>query len=72
MTTAPSDPDHVERLALTVEQAARAIGVSPRKFRELLLNKDAGIPVVRLGRRLVVPKNALQEWLANSVGKQVG
>jgi hypothetical protein len=63
-----------ERLALSVPEAAKAIAVSERLFRELLPE----IPHCRLGNRVVIPVAPLGEWLRkqaqedqNVVGKAV-
>ncbi len=48
-----------ERLALTIKEAADAIGVSERTLRDLLPE----IPHTRLHRRVVIPIELLREWL---------
>ena len=55
----PPHPDLSQRLALTVEEAAAAIGVSERHFRSMM----SDIPHVRLGTRVLVPLDLLREWL---------
>jgi excisionase family DNA binding protein len=47
------------RLALSLAEAARALGVSERHVREILPD----LPHVHLGRRVVIPVDALREWL---------
>jgi excisionase family DNA binding protein len=47
------------RLALSLAEAARALGVSERHVREILPD----LPHVHLGRRVVIPVEALREWL---------
>lgn len=51
-----------ERLTLTVEEAAELLGIS----RALAYNlaKRGDLPCVRLGRRLIVPREALERLLA--------
>lgn len=50
-----------ERLVLTVEEAGKLLGVSkPHAYK---LVREGQIPVIRLGRRVVVPKLALQKFL---------
>lgn len=51
-----------ERLVLTVEAAGRLIGVS--RATAYLLAKQGKLPVLRLQRRLVVPKAALEKMLS--------
>ena len=48
------------RLALTVAEAAEAVGVSERHLRSLLPE----IPHTRLGERVVIPVKAFEEWLS--------
>ena len=48
-------------LALTVPQAARACGVGERLLWRFIANHE--IPVVRLGRRVVVRREALDQFL---------
>lgn len=48
------------RLNLTVDQAAIALGVSPRTVRSLIARKE--LPVIRIGRRVLVSFEALAEW----------
>ena len=47
------------RLALTVPEAAAAMGVSERHLRSMLPE----IPHVYLGGRVVIPVEPLREWL---------
>jgi hypothetical protein len=63
-----------ERAALTIPEAARAVGVSERLIRNLLPE----IPHCHLGNRVVIPVSLLVEWLRkqaqeeqNTVGKAV-
>ena len=48
-----------DRLALTVPEAAAAIGVSERHLRTLLPE----IPHCHVGARVVIPVEPLREWL---------
>ena len=50
-----------ERLTLTVEEAGRLLGISRGQAYEMA--RTGGIPVVRFGRRLVVPRKRLIEML---------
>lgn len=50
-----------ERATYTVEQAAALLGISRNHAYELVARGD--LPVIRLGRRLLVPKAALQKKL---------
>ena len=57
-------PELSERETLTVAEAAEQIGVS-RNFAYAMIH-DGEIPHLRLGRRIVVPKSALKNWLATA------
>jgi len=50
-----------ERLTLTVEEAAAALGISRSFAYEAVYRKE--IPHVKIGRRILVPKAALQRML---------
>ena len=52
-----------ERLTLTVEEAARALGVSRAHAYELAARGE--IPTLRLGRRILVPREALVRKLCH-------
>lgn len=56
---------NTERLLLTVEEAARQLNIG-RTFAWELVRKGE-LPVVRLGRCVRVPRQALQEWLGRRV-----
>ena len=51
----------VERLALSVDEVAERLGVHPSFVRRLI--EQGRIPAVRLGRRVLVPVEGLQEVL---------
>lgn len=50
-----------ERLVLTVEQAAHALHIGRGLAYELA--RTGGLPVVRLGRRMVIPRARLEAML---------
>jgi len=52
----------VEKIALTVQEVAVAIGISDRRVWDLI--NVEGFPVVRLGKRVVIPVDGLRQWLA--------
>lgn len=52
----------MERQTLTVEEAARALGIGRGSAYEAVRRGD--IPSIRVGRRLVVPRAALDRLLA--------
>ena len=49
------------RMTVTVEEAAEILGIS-RAFAYTLVRKEE-LPCVRLGRRLVIPRRALERLL---------
>ena len=52
------------RMTLSVGEAAEILGIS-RAFAYKLVKKDE-LPIVRLGRRVVVPRRALERLLSSS------
>lgn len=50
-----------DRLTLTVEEAARLLGISRALGYELVAEGE--VPSIRLGRRIVVPRRALDTLL---------
>ena len=50
-----------ERLTYTVEEAAELLGVS--RGSAYLAAREGELPTLRLGRRLLVPRRALEEML---------
>ena len=52
-----------DRLALTLSESARALGISERHLRSCLHE----IPHTRIGRRIIIPVDTLREWLNERV-----
>ena len=52
-----------ERLTLTVEEAAKLLGIGRQLAYDRV--KTGDIPVIKIGRRLVVPRRALEKLLFN-------
>jgi excisionase family DNA binding protein len=50
-----------EKLALSVEEAGAVLGISRDLAYDLVARRE--LPSVRLGRRIVVPRRALEETL---------
>ncbi len=50
-----------ERLTLTIDEAAEALGIS--RNTAFARAKTGELPVIRLGRRLLVPRKALDAML---------
>jgi excisionase family DNA binding protein len=56
------DPSHdAHRLTVSVEEAGRLLGIS--RGAAYARAGDGSLPTVRLGKRLLVPKGALQKML---------
>jgi excisionase family DNA binding protein len=49
---------------LTIEEAAEAVRISRRHLHKLMAEGD-GPPVIRLGRRKLIRREALNQWLLN-------
>ena len=65
---AKENQNQTQRLVMTVEEAAEALGIS--RATAYMLANTGRLPVIRISdRRLIVPKKALDELLA-SVNKQ--
>ncbi len=54
-------------LFLNAKTLAKLLGVSVSSSYELMHEKD--FPVIRIGSRLVVPKDKLQLWIDSKTGK---
>ena len=61
-----------DRLTLTIEEAAARLGISRKHAYELAASDRLPVPTIRLGRRLVVGKAALERVLAGKAGRRVG
>ena len=57
-------------LFLNAETVAKLLGVSPSTGYELMNEK--GFPVLRIGSRMVVPKEKFREWVEANVGGGAG
>ena len=62
-STDPTSRQLSSRLALTVAEAAEALGISERTLRDHLHD----IPHVYFGRRIVVPVRDLRDWLSRQI-----
>jgi excisionase family DNA binding protein len=50
-----------KKKALSVREAAEALGVSERLVRTAI--DDGVLPALRLGRRILIPMDAIDAWL---------
>lgn len=57
-------------LFLNAETVAKLLGVSPSTGYELMHEK--GFPVLRIGSRMVVPKEKFREWVEANIGGGAG
>ena len=55
----------MEKATLTVVEAAKYIGLGKTKVYELV--KERVVPSIRIGRKILIPKVALDQWLLNQV-----
>jgi excisionase family DNA binding protein len=60
-------PRTVEPITFTIEETAVLLGVGKTLAYELANRGE--LPAVRLGRRLVVPRRALEEWLVSRTSR---
>lgn len=54
-------------LFLNAETAAQLLGISISSMYELM--HERGFPVLKIGSRLVVPKEKFRAWVEQNVGK---
>jgi excisionase family DNA binding protein len=52
-----------ERLLLGVAEAAKLLGISRNLAYELI--RQGRLPHLRLGRRILIPRKGLEEWIAS-------
>ncbi|MDP9441136.1 MAG: helix-turn-helix domain-containing protein [Actinomycetota bacterium] len=58
-----------QRLTLSVEEAANVLGISRALAYELVRRGE--LPRLRLGRRVVVPRKALEDFIGAAHGREV-
>lgn len=56
----------MEKLTMTVEETGKVLGVSRPVAYEL--TKREGFPTVRVGRRILVSREGLRQWLLKEAG----
>ena len=54
-----------EKLTLSVEEAGKLLGVSRQVAYQLIHRAD--FPTLHIGRRILVPKKQLEEWMDRNV-----
>lgn len=55
----------MEKLTYSIPEAAETLGISKSYAYELV--KQGRLPVLEIGRRKVVPKDFLEEWIQKNV-----
>ena len=70
MTAPTPQPDHfsvepIPRLSFRPAEAAKSMGISGRLLSTLIADRSSGIPVVRLGRAVLLPIAELKLWLGD-------
>ena len=55
-----------EALLLTVREAAKLLRISPNLAYELVA--QGRLPHIRLGRRILIPRHGLEQWIAQEAG----
>lgn len=65
MTNASEVPTPIN---FNVQEAAAALRVSPRMVRKLIARRE--LPVVRIGRRVLVPRDGLADWNRSRMDSQ--
>ena len=55
----------IEKLAVSVEESGKLMGVSRQVAYKL--SRRADFPTLRIGRRVLVPRKQLEEWIERNV-----
>lgn len=50
-----------ERLAINVKEMAKLLGISAKSAYDLV--KTPGFPLIRVGKRQLIPTEALKKWM---------
>jgi len=70
MTFGHHDAKGTSRATLTIEETAAQLGISRSSAYEAARRGQLGVPVIRIGRRLLVPRAALERLLGRSVERE--
>lgn len=57
--------EELPQLFLNAQMVAKLLGISPSSSYELMHEK--GFPVLRVGNRLVVPKEKFRQWVEEQI-----
>ena len=58
-----------EKLALTIEEMAKMLCIGTNKAYEL--TRTISFPVLKIGRRLIVPVEELKSWIKENLRKEI-
>ena len=56
-----------KRLCMTVPEAAEMLGISRNHAYELA--RQGKLPVIRLGKRLIIPRIGFEKWLEENLAR---
>lgn len=56
------------RIVMTADEVRQALGIGRRQVYDLLNRSD--FPSIRLGRKILVPRDAFLRWLDNQSGSE--
>lgn len=65
----PLEEEKNERLMLSIDQTAEILGISQSLMYRL--SRTEGFPVTKIGRRSLISKKALEQWIDKTAGKVV-
>lgn len=55
----------IEKLMISFEEAGKLLGISRQTV--YLLSRREDFPVLRIGRRMLIPRKQLEEWIDRNV-----
>lgn len=67
-----SSASRLDRLTLNIEDAARLLGINRSTAYELARRDALPVPVIRLGRRMVVSRRAMETLLGTNGDSDLG
>lgn len=56
-------------LMLKASEVAQVLGISRANAYELMHAKGNGFPVLRIGRRMIVPRDKLLDWIEQQLSR---
>ena len=59
-----------ERMTLTISETARELNLSRPTVYRLIERED--FPALRVGKRVLVSRSGLRDWIARQAGKEAG